>query len=98
MPAWAPRSNSTKKREQLQRREQELTHAVQSGSSRVRLVQAAEGVRAAQLSLLKAELYWAENEKIRGRDVEGRVGRLQNDLQRWSEKSVDQILHDYVSR
>jgi hypothetical protein len=96
MPSQAPRSNSTKKREQLNRRELELAHAVRSGFSRERLVRAVEALKAAQLSLLKAELYWSENEKIRGRDVDGRIAKLRNDLQRWEEKSVDEMLHDQV--
>jgi hypothetical protein len=96
MPSNVPRSNTTKKREQLRLQERKLEHALRSGFSRERLVGAAEDLRAAHLSLLKAELYWAQDAKIRGRDIEERVTKIQDDSRRWQEKSVDEILHDYV--
>ena len=95
MPSEVPRNNATKKREQLTRREQELVHALRSGVSRERLVQVVEEVRAAQLSLLKAELYWTEDARVRGRDVGERISKSQTDSQRWIEWSVDEILHEY---
>ena len=94
MPSQVPRINSTKKREQLLQRVQELEHALHSNFSREKLVRAAEKLRRAYLSLLKAELYWAQDAKVRGSDVDERIGKIQNDTQRWSEKSVDEILHD----
>ena len=96
MPSEVPRSNTTKKREQLERREQELAHALRSGFSREKLVRAAEDLRAAQLSLLKAELYWTENAKIRGREVDEHITKIQDDTRRWTERSIDEILHDQV--
>lgn len=96
MPSEVPRSNTTKKREQLERREQELAHALRSGFSRERLVRAAEDLRAARLSLLKAELYWTKNAKIRGRKVDEHIVKIQNDMRKWTEKSVDQVLLDQV--
>ena len=101
MPSHVPRTDTSKKREQLARREQELDHAIRSAMSRDELVCAAEGVRAAQLSLLKAELYWAEEARIIGRgvvkpSVEAHIGNIQRDKQRWTERSIDEILHDYT--
>jgi hypothetical protein len=98
MPSEVPRNNTTKKREQLQRREQEITHALCSGFSREKLVRAAEDLRAAQLSLLKAELYWTDDSKIRGREVEQRVTKIEEDMQGWAEKSVDEILRAYAGQ
>jgi len=95
MPSRAPRSNTTKKREQVERREQELTHAVRSGFSHERLAQAVEDLRAAQLSLLKAELYWTQDAKIRGREVDERIAKIQDDIRRWTDRPADEILHDY---
>ena len=74
-----------------------MDHAIRSALSRDELVRAAEGVRAAQLSLLKAELYWAEEAKVVGRDVDARIGNIQRDTQRWTERSIDEILHDYTT-
>ena len=48
------------------------------------------------MSLLKAELYWAQDAKVQGRDVDELVAKLQSDTQRWLDISIDEILHDYV--
>ena len=95
MPSHVPRTDTTKKREQLVRREQKLEHAIRSALPRDQLVRAAEAMRTAQLSLLKAELYWAEEAKFVGRDVDARIANIQRDVQRWMERSIDEILHDY---
>ncbi len=94
MPSEVPRNNTAKKREQLLRREQELEHALRSGFARERLIKAAEDLRAARLSLLKAELYWVQDAKVRGHDIDKRVAKIQSDTQRCLEKSIDEILHD----
>lgn len=97
MPSRAPRNNTDKKRQQLLQRERELEHALRSDFSRESLIKAAEKLRAAHLSLLKAELYWAQDAKVRGRDMDERVAKIQSDTQRWLDKSIEEILHDYVS-
>ena len=101
MPSYAPRTDTTKKREQLVRREQELEHAIRSALPREQLIRAAEAARTAHLSLLKAELHWIEDAKIDrhakivGRDGDARIANIQRDMQRWTERSIDKILHDY---
>src|SRR5690242_14562487 len=97
MPSHVPRTDTTKKREQLERREQELQHAIRSALPREQLARAVEAVRAAHLSLLKAELYWAEDAKVVGRDVDARISNIQHDTQSWTERSIDEILHDYTT-
>jgi len=102
MPSNIPRTDTTKKREQLAQREQELDHAIRTELPRDRLVRAAERVRTAQLSLLKAELYWAEEARIVGQgivkpEVQAHVGRMQRAVQSWTERSIDQILDDYTA-
>jgi hypothetical protein len=92
MPSYPPRADTTKKREQLLKREQEFQHAIRVGFSRERLVRAAENLRATQLSLLKAELYWARDARIRGRDVDERVAKIEGETRKWTEKTFDQIL------
>ena len=78
------------------RREQELGHALRSAAPRERLIRAAEDLRAAHLSLLKAELYWAQDARIRRREVAGRITKIQDDTRVWMERSVDEILRDYT--
>jgi hypothetical protein len=102
MPSRAPRTDTAKKREQLARREQELDHAIRSTLSRDQLVRAAEGVRAAQMSLLKAELYWIEESRIVARGVmepgvDARISNIQRDQQRWAERSIGDILNEYTT-
>lgn len=97
MPSNVPRTDTTKKREQLERREQELQHAIRSALPREQLVRAVEAVRAAHLSLLKAERYWAEDAKVRGRDIDERLRNIQKNTQRWTKKSVNEILDDYTT-
>ena len=78
--------------EQLLKREQEFVHAIRVGFSRERLVRAAQNLRAAQLSLLEAELYWALNARIRGHDVDARIAKIPDDTRNWLEKTFDLIL------
>ena len=99
MPLHVPRTDTTKKREQLLRRKIELEHAIHSGLSRERVALCAEELRAAQLSLLKAELHWAEEAKLTGRDihVDERIRNIQLDTQQWMEKTVDDILNAHAT-
>ena len=97
MPSHVPRTDTTKKREQLERREQELLHALRSALPHEQLVRAVEAVRTAHLSLLKAERYWAEDAKITGCNVDERIRNIQRDTQRWTERSVDEILHEHTT-
>ncbi len=91
MPSEVPRNNTAKKREQLSRRERELEHMLRSGFARERVVRAAEDLRAAHLSLLKAELYWTHDAKIRGREIDERVAKIQSDARKWRDRSIDEI-------
>ena len=98
MPAAAPRSNTTKKENQLRQKQQELEHAIISGLSRDKLVKAAERVRAAHLSLLKARQYWVADAKIQHtggrrstRDF-GAVHEIEEATRAWTAKSVDFII------
>jgi hypothetical protein len=97
MPSQAPRSNTDKKREQLRQCELELKHALRSDFSRDRLIGAAEKLRAAALSLVKARFYWAKDAKIKGRNFDERVAKFQSETQKWKNKSIDEILHDYAA-
>ena len=92
MPSNPPRANTTKKREQLRKREQEFEHAIQVGFTHEKLVRVAENLRAAHLSLLKAEFYWTRDARIRGRDVDERIAKIEDDTRKWMDKTFDEIL------
>jgi hypothetical protein len=92
MPSQVPRTNTTKKREQLQLREVKLRHAIKSADAEDKIVTAAENFRAAYLSLLKAELYWAEEKRITGNADETHIAKIKSDQKTWIEKSVDEII------
>ena len=95
MPSHVPRTDAAKKREQLAQRQQELEHTIRSEFPREQLVRAAEAVRAAHLSLFKAEIYWAEEAELAGRDVGARIANIERDAQRWTERSIEEILQEY---
>ena len=94
MPSNPPRTDTTKKREQLQRRRQELKHAIRSAFSREKLVRAADHLKEAHLSLLKAELHWETEAKIKGHGINERVFKIQENIRSWMEKSTDDILNE----
>jgi hypothetical protein len=98
MPSNPPRADTTKKREQLLKREQEFRHAIRAGFARERVARAAENLRAAQLSLLKAELYWTRDARIRGRDVDERIAKIQDGTRRWTVKTFDEIMAEAAER
>ena len=78
----------------MQRRH-ELEHAIRAQLPREKLNTAAEVFRAAQLSLLKANLYWAQDAVIRGSDAKTRIERAERETEIWTAKSVDDILQHF---
>jgi hypothetical protein len=92
VPSNPPRKDTTKKREQLSKREQELKHAIRVGYTGQRLVRAVENFRSAQLSLLKAKLYWAKDNRIRGRDTDDQIATLGAEMEQLMRKKVEEIL------
>ena len=95
MPSNIPRTDTTKKEIQLWHRKQELKHALHSGLTREKQIKAAEKLRAAHLSLLKAKLYWVEDARIQGRDEAARLANIQDETRKWMEMSADEIVHDF---
>jgi hypothetical protein len=65
--------------------------------SRAKLERAIEHLREAQLSLLQAELYWSEDMEMRGGGVHKRIARIQEELRKWTEQSVDEILSVFIA-
>ena len=97
MPSHAPRADTTKKREQLTRRQQELQHAIRAGLPRDQVLSAAEAVKAANLSLLKAELHWAEEARLKGGDAHERIRNIHQESQSWTSRSADEIANEVAT-
>ena len=95
MPSHIPRTDTTKKEIQLSHREHELKHALHSRFTREKLVKAAEKLRTAHLSLLKAKLYWAEDARLQGRDVTAHLAKIHDEKREWMERSTEEILRDF---
>ena len=103
MPSAEPRSNATKKEEQLRQKRQELEHAIRCELPQDKLARAAERVRAAQLSLLKARLHWIEDAQIQRstlgssytRDV-GEAAGIIEATRSWTEKAVETIIGEHA--
>ena len=91
MPSHAPRSDTTKKREQLTRRQQELQHAIRAGLPHEQVLGAVEAVRAANLSLLKAELHWAEEARLNGDNTHERIRNIHEESRKWLNKTPNEI-------
>ncbi|APV48606.1 hypothetical protein BWI17_02240 [Betaproteobacteria bacterium GR16-43] len=66
MPSHGPRQDATKKREQLSRRKEALTRAIQENQSREVVLRAAEEYRTSYLSFLKAKLHLAKEALVVG--------------------------------
>jgi hypothetical protein len=97
MPSHAPRTDTTKKREQLTRRQQELQHAIRAGLSQEQVLSAVEAVRAANLSLLKAELHWAEEAMLKGDDAHERIRNIHQESQKWKNRTPDEIANEVAT-
>ena len=97
MPSHAPRADTTKKREQLTRRQHELQHAIREGLPHDQVLSAVEAVRAAHLSLLKAELHWAEEARLNGDDVHERIRNIHLEAQKWKNRTSDAIANEVAT-
>lgn len=98
MPLYPPRSQEPyKKKELLFKREQRLRHALSSGLASVRVNRAAENVRAAQLTILKAEQelirYDSETEE-RARQL----AAIEKKRNTWQGMSVEAIVQHYAAK
>jgi hypothetical protein len=98
MPSYPPRQNSTKKQEQLQRRQQELQHALRTKLPSNQLAKAVEKVRTAQVSLLKADLHWARQKGLKHfkvsepAELKEQIANLQQQVEKWESMSLDEII------
>ena len=86
----------------MRQKQEELEHAIRSGLPHAKVVKAAERVRAAQLSLLKARLHWALEARIRWtgrhpatRDF-GNIEGIEDATRDWTEKTNESIIALYA--
>jgi len=98
MPSFPPRSNASKKREVLHKKEAALRLAIKRACGSTKLKALAESVRLAQLAVLKAELHWVR-EPRRGKavDVE-RVSAIEGKVLHWTEMSIDAIVAAFADK
>ncbi len=97
MPSHIPRSDASRKKEILEKRERELSHAIKNECSMTKVEALAEKVREAKLNLIKAEethlgvvLKEDDNEKM-----EARRSNLYEERIKWTEFTVEKIIQGY---
>jgi len=95
MPSYPPRSEAVKKQDQLTQRETELRHAILNKSSLEKLAKAVKNYRAAQLSLLKAQLHIIQDKDFQGRPHSFRIEKIENNIETWTNKSDEEIMNDF---
>ena len=87
----------------MRQKQLELEHAIDSHLPPAKLARAAERVRAAQLSLLKARLHWIEDAQIQRSRLGSRFTRhvgeaaeIRDATRVWTEKAVEIIIREHV--
>ena len=96
MPLFAPRSETIKKQEQLQKRKLELQHAVQSKFALHKLYKSAEKYRAAQLSLLKAKIHVLKEKEIQNKLTDVKYSLIETEIKRWSDMTEQEIIIEFT--
>ncbi|PSL23371.1 hypothetical protein [Chitinophaga ginsengisoli] len=94
MPLFAPRSEPTKKREQLQQREKELALAIKNQVTDDKLEKLAEKYRQAQLSLLKAQLHAIQEMDFQGKKTTLKQGKIEQEILIYSNKLVAELISE----
>ena len=95
MPSYPPRTEAVKKQDQLSQRETELRHAIQNKLSSEKLAKAIEKYRAAQLSLLKAQLHIIQDKDFQKRPHSFRSDKIENNIKIWTTKNDEEIIRDF---
>jgi len=92
VPSFVPRSlEPYKKRELFDKRVLQLRGAINSGADAVRVAKAAEKVRLAALAVIKAK-----RALIVGANRERQLRNLDQEEERWSSLSLDDIVTQFV--
>jgi hypothetical protein len=74
-----------------------LQHAIRAGLPHDQVLGAVEAVSAANLSLLKAELHWAEEARLKGDDTQERIRNIHQESQEWMNRTPDEIANEVAT-
>ncbi len=96
MPSHPPRSQPFKKQEILEKREEELEHALRNGFPHDKVRAAAENIRTAHLNLLKGKI--AQFQRYTKDDSDNPLpgAKARRDYELWEKLSVDEIIAKYM--
>ena len=93
MPSFVPRSNSEQKQELFEKRVLQLIGAVNAGHNMTKIVNAAEKLRLAAFSLIKAKRH-----KLAWGNREQQLANLEQEEERWRAITIDEIVLQYASQ
>lgn len=94
MPSFPPRKDTTKKQDQLLKKEAELIHAIRINSTNEKLIKVAEKYKAAQIALLKAKLHVIKEKELQKRVQKYNVSKIEAEKELWTNKTIEEILDE----
>jgi hypothetical protein len=95
MPIFAPRSESTKKEEELSKRKQELKYAIQKSYPTIKLSKVIEKYRTAQLSLLKAKIHIIREKEFQSKPHSLKADKIEENILIWKNKPAEEIVAEF---
>ena len=95
MPTFPPRTETTKKREQLLSRGEELRLALQRNVSNLMLAKAIKKYREAQLSYLKAQLHFIKEKEFQKKPHSLNQSKINSDIDKWMSITDEQIFQSF---
>jgi hypothetical protein len=96
MPSFAPRSETVKKQELLEKRVTELRHAIQSNFGQIKLFKAVEKYRAAKLALLKAKGHVLKEKEFQNKPTDMKYGSIETQIKIWIDKSEQEVINEFA--
>lgn len=94
MPSYPPRSEPTKKLEELAKREMELVFAIKRNIAGDKLIKAVEKYRQAQLSMLKAKVHTFRENEFQKKPNPIKLEKLEQLTKDWTDKTNDDIIEE----
>ena len=98
MPTYPPRIEATRKKEQLEVREVELRHAIQSSFSFEKLNKIIEKYRLSKLSFLKAKLHEFREREFQKLKNTISPEKIEAEISEWQQKSSFAILDEIKAK
>jgi hypothetical protein len=96
MPSFAPRSETVKKQELLDKRVTELRYAIQSNFALNKLHRVVERYRAANLALLKAKMHVLKEKELQNKVTDMRYDSIEAQIKIWISKSEQDIIIEFT--